>query len=60
MIYGNAQAYARAKLPNQYVEFGQAPVLALTDPTAEDRWYRGEQVFELIPEKMDDEQQRRT
>ena len=60
MIYGTAQAYARAKLPNQYVEFGQALLLALTDPTAEDRWYRGEQVFEPVPEEMDDEQQRRT
>jgi uncharacterized protein len=45
LIFGTNQAYARAKLPNQIHELGQALLVALTDPGAEDRWYRGEQVF---------------
>ena len=45
LIFGTSQAYARAKLANQNHELGQALLLALTDPGAEDRWYRGEQVF---------------
>lgn len=45
LIFGTGQAYSRAKLSNQNHELGQALLLALTDPSAEDRWYRGEQVF---------------
>lgn len=45
LIFGTNQAYSRAKLSNQIHELGQALLIALTDPTAEDRWYRGEQVF---------------
>ena len=31
-----------------------APLLvALTDPTCEDRWYKGETVFPVIPEALD-------
>lgn len=45
LIYGTSQAYSREKLSNQIHELGQALLVALTDPSAEDRWYRGEQVF---------------
>jgi hypothetical protein len=51
MIYGTSQAYERAKLSRNSHELGQALLLALTDPTSEDRWYRGEIVFEPIPEQ---------
>lgn len=46
LIFGTSQAYARAKLSNQIHELGQALLVALTDPAAEDRWYRGEEIFE--------------
>jgi len=46
LIFGTGQAYSRAKLSNQNHELGQALLVALTDPSAEDRWYRGEQVFD--------------
>jgi Fe-S-cluster containining protein len=45
LIFATSQAYARAKLSNEIHELGQALLVALTDQTAEDRWYRGEQVF---------------
>jgi Fe-S-cluster containining protein len=45
LIFGTGQAYSRAKLSNQIHELGQALLVALTDPTAEDRWHRGGQVF---------------
>lgn len=51
MIYGTSQAYERAKLSRNSHELGQALLLALTDSTSEDRWYRGEVVFEPIPEQ---------
>ena len=46
LIFGTGQAYSRTKLANQNHELGQALLVALTDPSAEERWYRGEQVFE--------------
>lgn len=55
LIYGTSEAYRRAKLPSGSHEIGQALLLALTDPTAEERWYRGEVVFEPIPERADSE-----
>lgn len=45
LIFGTSQAYSRAKLSYQNHELGQALLVALTEPAAEDRWYRGEQVF---------------
>jgi uncharacterized protein len=50
MIYGTTQAYIRARLPHSSHELGQALLIALTDATAEDRWYKGEEVFPPIPE----------
>lgn len=51
LIYGSIKAYECAKLPNRSHELGQALLLALTDKTLELRWYRGESVFEPIPEQ---------
>jgi Fe-S-cluster containining protein len=45
LIFGTTQAYTRAKLSTRNHELGQALLVALTDPGAEERWYRGEQVF---------------
>lgn len=45
LIFGTTQAYTRAKLATQNHELGQALLVALTDPSTEERWYRGEQVF---------------
>lgn len=45
LIFGTSQAYSRTKLSSQNHELGQALLVALADPGAEDRWYRGEQVF---------------
>jgi len=45
LIFGTSQAYARAKLSNQTHDLGPALLVALADPGAEDRWYRGAQVF---------------
>jgi len=49
-LHGTAQAYARAKLPHRFHELGQAVLLALTDATSEQRWFRREEVFEPILE----------
>lgn len=50
LIEGAKQAYAKAKLPLQSHELGQSLYIALTDPSCEDRWYKGEQVFPIVPE----------
>lgn len=50
LINGTREAYAKAKLPLQVHELGQALLIALTDPTCEQRWYDGEVVFPVIPE----------
>lgn len=55
LIYGTTKAYARATLPHNSHELGQALLLALTDRSAEDRWYRGETIFEAIPEQIANE-----
>lgn len=47
---GASNAYARAKFPDGIYELGQALLVALTDTKAEDRWFKGEDVFEPIPE----------
>lgn len=49
-LYGTAHAYARAKLPHRLHELGQAVLVALTDATAEQRWFQGKEVFEPILE----------
>lgn len=51
LAYGFIQAYTRAKLPCHSHELGQALFRALTDKTAEQRWYQGESVFEPVPER---------
>jgi uncharacterized protein len=50
VTYGAHLGYGRTKLPNDVHELGQALLLALTDPQAEDRWFKGRQVFEPLPE----------
>lgn len=50
LINGTREAYAKAKLPLQVHELGQALLIALTDPSCEQRWYDGEVVFPVIPE----------
>jgi len=46
LIRGTADAYHQVKLSaSGHYELGQAVLLALTDETAESRWYGGESVF---------------
>lgn len=44
---GTRKAYARVKLPTQAHELVGSVLLALTDPSAEERWWKGEDVFEI-------------
>ena len=48
LMKGTANAYQQAKLPASGHDLGQAVLLALTDETAESRWYGGELVFNGI------------
>lgn len=50
-IYGFLGAYEHAKFSRESHELGQALLIALTDSSAEDRWFRGEVVFPSIPER---------
>jgi uncharacterized protein len=50
MIYGLQAAYQSSKLSATPHELGQALLLALTDPTALDRWMKGDVVFDVLPE----------
>jgi hypothetical protein len=45
MIQGTAEAYGDLGLPAKGHEIGQAVLVALTDPAAEERWYAGEDIF---------------
>jgi len=45
LIKGTAEAYVQCQWPASAHELGQAVLLALTDETAESRWYAGESVF---------------
>lgn len=51
ITYGAHKGYGRAKLPNAVHELGQALRLALADPGAEARWFRGEDVFAPLPDE---------
>jgi len=42
---GTRKAYARLKLPSEMHEMIASVQLALTDPTTEERWWNGEDVF---------------
>lgn len=48
LMKGTADAYCQADLSASGHELGQAVLLALTDETAESRWYHGELVFKEI------------
>lgn len=45
VVSGTRKAYARLKLPIENHELIASVLLALTDPTAEERWWNGEDVF---------------
>ena len=51
ITYGAHKGYGRAKLPNAVHELGQALRVALADPGAELRWFRGEEVFAPLPDE---------
>jgi Fe-S-cluster containining protein len=48
LIKGTANAYHQIKLSASVHEIGQAILLALSDHTAEQRWYAGEKVFDEV------------
>lgn len=52
IMSGITHAYERAKFSAAPHELGQALLLALTDSTAEERWGKGEIVFDLLPEAL--------
>lgn len=45
LMKGTSGAYGKAGMPASGHELGQAVLLALTDETAESRWYEGKSVF---------------
>lgn len=47
---GTVEGYLKRQLPAYPHELGQAVLRALEDPTCEERWYKGEQVFEFMPD----------
>lgn len=49
IISGSAKAYARKKLASAPHELISSVLLALTDPSAEARWWNGEDVFGAVP-----------
>ncbi len=53
MVRGFARAYEKNNLPVIPSEFRQALLVALTDDSAMDRWFRGEEVFVRLPEFRD-------
>jgi uncharacterized protein len=53
MLQGTVNGYARLKMKCEPHEFIQGLQLALTDPTAEQRWFKGEAVFATLPEADD-------
>lgn len=50
IITGTVRGYGRANLPSEPHEIGQGVLRALTDPTAKERWFKGEAVFDSLPE----------
>jgi len=48
LMKGTSDAYRQRKLSASGYELGQAVLLALTDETAELRWFRGEDVFNEV------------
>lgn len=49
---GANEGYGKAKLPNYSHEFAQALLVALSDKDAEDRWYKGEHIFPMLPDQI--------
>lgn len=50
LISGVREAYAKAKSPLSINELGEALLIALRDPSCEERWFKGEIVFPLLAE----------
>jgi Fe-S-cluster containining protein len=47
---GTVEGYLKRHLPSYPHELGTAVLKALEEPDAEERWYKGEQVFDLLPD----------
>ncbi len=58
LMKGTANAYAQVGLSASAHELGQAVLLALTDDTAESRWYGGESVFDSVAPNMTEKETR--
>jgi Fe-S-cluster containining protein len=50
VMIGMVESYAKRRLPNRPHELGAAVLAALEQPDAEERWFRGEDVFEPLPD----------
>lgn len=51
LVVGANEGYGRAKFPNDSHELSQALWVALTDEKAEDRWFNGDEVFPVLPDR---------
>lgn len=52
IFHGFMEAYSGKKLSSMPHELGQALLVAITNQTAEENWFKGEVVFEPLPEKV--------
>jgi len=50
MFNGTVEGYLKRQLPAYPHELGQALLKALEDPGLEERWFKGEQVFDALPD----------
>jgi Fe-S-cluster containining protein len=50
VMIGMVEAYTKRQLPTHPHELGAAVLVALEQPDAEERWFRGEPVFEPLPD----------
>ena len=48
LVSGVREAYSKAKSPLSIHEMSEALLMALTDPSCEERWFKGEVVFPLM------------
>lgn len=50
LLHGTVQAYTDKKASAEAHELGQALLIALTDATAEKKWFKGQPVFAALPD----------
>ena len=50
VLNGTVEGYLKRNIPAFPHELGTAVLKALEEPGLEERWYRGEQVFEFLPD----------